>query len=232
MKNSNNQKENNEVKEMKEMKETTNNSNEKKAMKEMINDTKTLEQQLQELEDQKKALKEQLTEQKNAERLEAQIKDKVVNLMERFAQIGVQLVANANAIFEGTKDENIQVVSLDVSKALEDLDPLFDLFYIDLQELRGNIKPLSARGNKTDRTPREQRKLADYGIKDGDRLIYVPTGDAYEVLENGVIIEGKRYSLSTAVKVLKNNPGGSYSGYKFFRLPDHTEVLEKTAVIS
>ena len=215
----------------KAMKDNGNNNqkeNDKKAMKE----NKSIEQQLQELEDQKKALKEQLTEQKNAERLEAQIKDKVVNLMERFAQIGVQLVANANAIFEGTKDENIQVVSLDVSKALEDLDPLFDLFYIDLQELRGNVKPLSARGNKTDRTPREQRKLADYGIKDGDRLIYAPTGDAYEVLDNGVIVEGKRYSLSTAVKILKNNPGGSYSGFKFFRLPDHTEALIDTAVIS
>lgn len=190
-----------------------------------------IELQMQELEDKKRQLKRQLNEQKKAQRLEYQVQDKVVNLLERFAQIGVQLIANAKTIYEGTKDDNIANLSLAISKSVEGLNPLLQIFGIDLQELRNNVKPLSARGNKTDRTPREQRKLADYGIKDGDRLIYAPTGDAYEVLDNGVIVEGKRYALSTAVKILKNNPGGSYSGYKFFRIPDHTEALIDTAVI-
>lgn len=190
-----------------------------------------IELQMQELEDKKRQLKRQLTEQKKAQRLEYQVQDKVVNLLERFAQIGVQLIANAKTIYEGTKDDNIANLSLAISKSVEGLNPLLQIFGIDLQELRNNVKPLSARGNKTDRTPREQRKLADYGIKDGDRLIYAPTGDPYEVLDNGVIIDGTRYALSTAVKILKNNPGGSYSGYKFFRLPDRTESLIDTAVI-
>lgn len=210
-KDNNNQKENNEVKEMK--------------------DAKTIEQQLQELEDAKKALKAQLTEQKRAQRLEYQISDKVINLLERFAQTGLQLIENTKTIYDGTKDDNLANLSFALSKNLESMRPLFKIFEIDLDELRGNVKPLSARGAKTDRTPRKQRKLADYGIKDGDRLIYAPTGDAYEVLDNGVIVEGKRYSLSTAVKILQNNPGGNYSGYRFFRLPDHSEVLESTAVI-
>lgn len=208
-----------------------NNQKENKEVKEMNNDTKALEQQLQELENKKKALKEQLTEQKRAQRLEYQISDRVVNLLERFAQTGLQLIENTKTIYDGTKDDNLANLSLAISKSLEGMRPLFEIFEIDLDELRGNVKPLSARGNKTDRTPREQRKLADYGIKDGDRLIYAPTGDAYEVLDNGVIVDGTRYALSTAVKILKNNPGGSYSGFKFFRLPDHTEVLTDTAVI-
>lgn len=212
---------------MKATKETSNNNNEVEAMKE----EKTIEQRLQELEDQKKALKAQLSEQKKAQRLEYQIEDKVVNLLERFAQTGLQLIENANTIYKGTKDDNLANLSLALSQNLEKMNPLLQIFGIDLQQLRNNVKPLSARGNKTDRTQREQRKLADYGIKDGDRLIYVPTGDAYEVLDNGVIIDGTRYALSTAVKILKNNPGGSYSGYKFFRLPDHTEALIDTAVI-
>ena len=253
--NSNNNKDN--VKAMKEtsnnnqkaMKETTNkamensNSNDKKAMeatettKEMNNkevkamETTNIEQKLQELEEAKKALKAQLSEQKKAQRLEYQIEDKVVNLLERFAQTGLQLIENTKTIYDGTKDDNLANLSLAISQNLEKMNPLLQIFGIDLQQLRNNVKPLSARGNKTDRTPREQRKLADYGIKDGDRLIYVPTGDAYEVLDNGVIIDGTRYALSTAVKILKNNPGGSYSGYKFFRLPDHTEALIDTAVI-
>lgn len=209
----------------KAMKENSNN-NEVKAM-----ETTNIEQLLQELENKKKALKQQLNEQKRAQRLEYQIEDKVVNLLERFAQTGVQLIANANAIYEGTKDDNISNLSMAISKSVEGLNPLLQIFGIDLQQLRNNVKPLSARGNKTDRTPRKQRKLADYGIKDGDRLIYAPTGDAYEVLDNGVIVEGKRYALSTAVKILQNNPGGNYSGYRFFRLPDHAEILEDTAVI-
>ena len=240
--NSNNQKESKTMKEMKDndqkamnnQKETTN-----KAMKETekttevkeMKDAKTIEQQLQELEDAKKALKAQLTEQKRAQRLEYQISDKVINLLERFAQTGLQLIENAKTIHDGTKDDNLANLSFALSKNLEGMRPLFEIFEIDLDELRGNVKPLSARGNKTDRTPREQRKLSDYGIKDGDRLIYAPTGDVYEVLDNGVIVDGKRYSLSTAVRVLKNNPGGSYSGFKFFRLPDHTESLIDTAVI-
>lgn len=216
---------NNNQKETTTTKETSNN-NEVKAM-----ETPNIEQLLQELENKKKALKAQLTEQKKAQRLEYQVQDKVINLFERFAQTGLQLIENTKTIYEGTKDDNIANLSMAISKSVEGLNPLLQIFGIDLQELRNNVKPLSARGNKTDRTPREQRKLADYGIKDGDRLIYVPTGDAYEVLDNGVIIDGKRYALSTAVKILQNNPGGNYSGYRFFRLPDHTEVLEKTAVI-
>lgn len=230
--NNNNQKEQKQTspatetnKEMKAMKENSNN-NEVKAM-----ETTNIEQKLQELEEAKKALKAQLTEQKRAQRLEYQVQDKVVNLLERFAQTGLQLIENANTIYKGTKDDNIANLSMAISKSVEGLNPLLQIFGIDLQELRGNVKPLSARGNKTDRTPREQRKLADYGIKDGDRLIYAPTGDAYEVLDNGVIVDGKRYALSTAVKILKNNPGGSYSGFKFFRLPDRTESLIDTAVI-
>lgn len=214
----------------KAMKETSNNNpkdnNEVKAM-----ETTNIEQLLQELENKKKALKQQLNEQKRAQRLEYQIEDKVVNLLERFAQTGLQLIANAGAIYEGTKDDNIANLSMAISKSVEGLNPLLQIFGIDLQELRNNVKPLSARGNKTDRTPRKQRKLSDYGIKDGDRLIYAPTGNAYEVLDNGVIVEGKRYALSTAVKILQNNPGGNYSGYRFFRLPDHAEILEDTAVI-
>ena len=223
--NSNSNSNNNNKDNVKAMKETSNNN--QKAMKETTN----IEQLLQELENKKKALKAQLTEQKRAQRLEYQVQDKVVNLLERFAQTGLQLIENANTIYKGTKDDNIANLSMAISKSVEGLNPLLQIFGIDLQELRGNVKPLSARGNKTDRTPREQRKLADYGIKDGDRLIYAPTGDVYEVLDNGVIVDGKRYSLSTAVKVLKNNPGGSYSGFKFFRLPDHTESLIDTAVI-
>ena len=216
----------------KAMKETTNSNNNQTTEVKEMKEAKTIEQQLRELEEAKKALKQQLNEQKRAQRLEYQIEDKVVNLLERFAQTGLQLIENTKTIYDGTKDDNLANLSLAISQNLEKMNPLLQIFGIDLQELRNNVKPLSARGNKTDRTPREQRKLADYGIKDGDRLIYAPTGDAYEVLENGVIVDGKRYALSTAVKILKNNPGGSYSGYKFFRLPDHTEALIDTAVIS
>ena len=222
----------------KAMKEATNKDNVKamnnqkdnNEVKEMNNDTKALEQQLQELENRKKALKEQLTEQKRAQRLEYQISDRVVNLLERFAQTGLQLIENTKTIYDGTKDDNLANLSLALSKNLEGMRPLFEIFEIDLDELRGNVKPLTARGAKTDRTPRKQRKLADYGIKDGDKLVYVPTGDVYEVLDNGVIIDGKRYSLSTAVNRIKDDTK-SYSGYRFFRLPDHSEVLESTAVI-
>ena len=217
------------------MKETTNNSNnnqkdnnEVKAMKE----NKSIEQQLQELEDQKKALKEQLTEQKRAQRVANQLDTQVVDLLKRYTLQGLQLSSNARAVAEVTEDKNLTELATIIDTCTESLATILTAYSIDIDALRGAVKPLTARGNKTDRTPREQRKLADYGIKDGDRLIYAPTGDAYEVLDNGVIVDGTRYALSTAVKILQNNPGGNYSGYRFFRLPDHTEVLEKTAVIS
>lgn len=218
-------------KEMKATKENSNSNNnqitEVKAMKE----EKTIEQKLQELEEAKKALKAQLTEQKKAQRIANQIDTQVIDLLKRYTLQGLQLSSNARAVAEVTEDENLTELASIIDGVTESLATILTAYSIDVEELRASVKPLSARGNKTDRTPREQRKLADYGIKDGDRLIYVPTGDAYEVLDNGVIVEGKRYALSTAVKILKNNPGGSYSGFKFFRLPDHTEVLTDTAVI-
>lgn len=196
-----------------------------------MKENKSIEQKLQELEEAKKALKAQLSEQKKAQRVANQIDTQVIDLLKRYTLQGLQLSSNARAVAEVTEDENLIELASIIDGATESLATILDAYSIDIDALRGAVKPLSARGNKTDRTPREQRKLADYGIKDGDRLIYVPTGDAYEVLDNGVIIDGTRYALSTAVKILKNNPGGSYSGYKFFRLPDHTEALIDTAVI-
>ena len=196
-----------------------------------MKETKSIEQKLQELEEAKKALKAQLTEQKKAQRVANQMDTQVVDILKRYTLQGLQLSSNARAVAEVTEDENLTELASIIDGVTESLATILTAYHIDVEELRASVKPLSARGNKTDRTPREQRKLADYGIKDGDRLIYAPTGDAYEVLDNGVIVEGKRYALSTAVKILKNNPGGSYSGYKFFRLPDHTESLIDTAVI-
>lgn len=204
-----------------------NSNNSNKAMKE----NKSIEQKLQELEEAKKALKAQLTEQKRAQRVANQKDTQVIDLLKRYTLQGLQLSSNARAVAEVTEDGNLTELASIIDGATESLATILTAYSIDIDALRGAVKPLSARGNKTDRTPREQRKLADYGIKDGDRLIYAPTGDAYEVLDNGVIVDGKRYALSTAVKILKNNPGGSYSGFKFFRLPDHTESLIDTAVI-
>lgn len=222
------------MKEMKEMKDNSNNSNnsnsnnnEVKAMKE----NKSIEQKLQELEEAKKALKAQLTEQKRAQRVANQIDTQVIDLLKRYTLQGLQLSSNARAVAEVSEDPKLTELATIIDKCTESLTTILGAYNIDVDALREGIKPLSARGNKTDRTPRKQRKLSDYGIKDGDRLIYAPTGDAYEVLDNGVIVEGKRYALSTAVKILQNNPGGSYSGYKFFRLPDRTESLIDTAVI-
>ena len=224
--NSNSNSNNNNKDNVKAMKETSNNN--QKAMKETTN----IEQKLQELEEAKKALKAQLTEQKRAQRVANQIDTQVIDLLKRYTLQGMQLASNARAVAEAVEDPNLTELASIIDGATESLATILTAYSIDIEELRGNVKPLSARGAKTDRTPREQRKLADYGIKDGDRLIYAPTGDAYEVLDNGVIVDGKRYALSTAVKILKNNPGGSYSGFKFFRLPDHSEALIDTAVIS
>lgn len=217
------------VKEMKEMKdnvtettETTETTTSKtsKEGKEM-NDTKTLEQKLQELEEAKKALKEQLAEQKRVQRLEFQIDDKIVNLLERFAQIGVQLIANANAIYEGTKDDNIANLSMAISKTVEGLNPLLQIFGIDLVLLRSNVKPLATA--KTERTQRPHRTLSELGVKDGATVVHISSGNEYMVSNDKILYNDKETSLSKVASILKN--GQSRSGFRDFRLKDCSECL-------
>lgn len=215
-----------EVKENKEMKENvtatteTTTSKTSKEDKEM-NDTKELEQQLKELEDKKNALKEQLNEQKRVQRLEAQVKDKVVNLLERFAQIGVQLVANAEAIFEGTNDENLRVLSSGVTESIGWLNETFETFDINLQELKDNVKPLATA--KTERTQRPHRTLSELGVKDGATVVHISTGNEYIVSNDKILYNDKETSLSKVASILKN--GQSRSGFRDFRLKDCSECL-------
>lgn len=217
------------VKEMKEMKdnvtettETTETTTSKtsKEVKEM-KDTKTLEQKLQELEDAKKALKEQLNEQKRVQRLESQLQDKVVNLLERFAQIGLQLVANAEAIYEGTKDENLRILSSGVTESIGWLNETFETFDINLQELKDNVKPLATA--KTERTQRPHRTLSELGVKDGATVVHISSGNEYIVSNDKILYNDEETSLSKVASILKN--GQSRSGFRDFRLKDCSECL-------
>lgn len=211
-----------EVKEMKENVTATTETTEttSKEAKEM-NDTKALEQQLKELEDKKNALKEQLNEQKRVQRLEAQVKDKVVNLLERFAQIGVQLVANAEAIFEGTNDEKLRILSSGVTEGIGWLNETFETFGIDLQELKDNVKPLATA--KTERTQRPHRTLSELGVKDGATVVHISTGNEYIVSNDKILYNDEETSLSKVASILKN--GQSRSGFRDFRLKDCSECL-------
>lgn len=206
-----------EVKEMEENVTATTASKEEKAMK----DTKTLEQRLQELEFAKKLLKQQLNEEKRVQRLESQMQDKVVNLLERFAQIGVQLVANAEAIFEGTKDENLRILSSGVTESIGWLNETFETFDINLQELKDNVKPLATA--KTERTQRPHRTLSELGVKDGATVVHISTGNEYIVSNDKILYNDKETSLSKVASILKN--GQSRSGFRDFRLKDCSECL-------
>lgn len=209
-----------EVKEMKENVTATTETTTSKEVKEM-NDTKTLEQKLQELDDKKKALKEQLAEQKRIQRLESQMQDKVVNLLERFAQIGVQLVANAEAIYEGTKDENLRILSSGVTESIGWLNETFETFDINLQELKDNVKPLATA--KTERTQRPHRTLSELGVKDGATVVHISSGNEYIVSNDKILYNDKETSLSKVASILKN--GQSRSGFRDFRLKDCSECL-------
>lgn len=212
-----------EVKEMKENVTATTETTTSKTSKEdkEMKDTKALEQKLQELEEAKKALKEQLAEQKRVQRLEFQIDDKIVNLLERFAQIGVQLIANANAIYEGTKDDNIANLSMAISKTVEGLNPLLQIFGIDLVLLRSNVKPLATA--KTERTQRPHRTLSELGVKDGATVVHISSGNEYIVSNDKILYNDEETSLSKVASILKN--GQSRSGFRDFRLKDCSECL-------
>ena len=188
-----------------------------------MNDTKALEQKLQELEDKKKTLKEQLAEQKRAERLEAQVKDKVGNLLERFARIGVQLAANADAIYKGADDDNSELhyLSLKLNDCLIDLVPQFIRYEIDLDELKLNVKPLATA--KTERTQRPHRTLSELGVKDGATVVHISSGNEYIVSNDKILYNDKETSLSKVASILKN--GQSRSGFRDFRLKDCSECL-------
>lgn len=216
------------VKEMKEMKDNvtatteTTTSKTSKEVKEM-KDTKSLIDQLFELEDKKKTLKEQLAEQKRAERLEAQVKDKVANLLERFARIGVQLVANADAIYKGADEDNSELhyISLKLNDCMVDLVPVFARYEIDLDELRLNVKPLATA--KTERTQRPHRTLSELGVKDGATVVHISSGNEYIVSNDKILYNDKETSLSKVASILKN--GQSRSGFRDFRLKDCSECL-------
>ncbi len=214
-----------EVKEMEENVTATTETTTSKTSKEVkeMKDTKTLEQKLQELEDAKKALKEQLNEQKRAERLEAQVKDKVANLLERFARIGVQLVANADAIYKGADEDNSELhyISLKLNDCMVDLVPVFARYEIDLDELRLNVKPLATA--KTERTQRPHRTLSELGVKDGATVVHISSGNEYIVSNDKILYNDKETSLSKVASILKN--GQSRSGFRDFRLKDCSECL-------
>lgn len=207
------------------MEETTaTTSKEGKEMK----DTKTLEQKLQALEEAKKALKEQINEQKKAERLEAQVKDKVANLLERFARIGVQLVANADAIYKGADEDNSELhyISLKLNDCMVDLVPVFARYEIDLDELRLNVKPLATA--TTERTQRPHRTLSELGVKDGAIVVHISTGGEYVVSNDKILYNDNEMALSKVASILKN--GQSRSGFRDFRLKECNECLADMAV--
>jgi len=212
-----------EVKEMKENVTATTETTTSKTSKEVkeMKDTKSLIDQLFELEDKKKALKEQLNEQKRAQRLESQMQDKVVNLLERFAQIGLQLVANAEAIYEGTKDENLRILSSGVTESIGWLNETFETFDINLQELKDNVKPLATA--KTERTQRPHRTLSELGVKDGATVVHISSGNEYIVSNDKILYNDEETSLSKVASILKN--GQSRSGFRDFRLKDCSECL-------
>lgn len=203
-------------------KATATTSKEGKEMK----DTKTLEQKLQALEEAKKALKEQINEQKKAERLEAQIEDKVVNLLERFAQMGVQLIANAGTIAEGTNNEDLRNLSDGISKGFEALNTTFETFEIDLQKLKDNVKPLTTA--TTGRTQRPHRTLSELGVKDGAIVVHISTGGEYVVSNDKILYNDNEMALSKVASILKN--GQSRSGFRDFRLKECNECLADMAV--
>ena len=212
-----------EVKEMEENVTATTETTTSKTSKEVkeMKDTKSLIDQLFELEDKKKALKEQLNEQKRVQRLESQMQDKVVNLLERFAQIGLQLVANAEAIYEGTKDENLRILSSGVTESIGWLNETFETFDINLQELKDNVKPLATA--KTERTQRPHRTLSELGVKDGATVVHISSGNEYIVSNDKILYNDKETSLSKVASILKN--GQSRSGFRDFRLKDCSECL-------
>lgn len=212
-----------EVKEMEENVTATTETTTSKTSKEVkeMKDTKSLIDQLFELEDKKKALKEQLNEQKRVQRLESQMQDKVVNLLERFAQIGLQLVANAEAIYEGTKDENLRILSSGVTESIGWLNETFETFDINLQELKDNVKPLATA--KTERTQRPHRTLSELGVKDGATVVHISSGNEYMVSNDKILYNDKETSLSKVASILKN--GQSRSGFRDFRLKDCKECL-------
>lgn len=212
-----------EVKEMEENVTATTETTTSKTSKEVkeMKDTKSLIDQLFELEDKKKALKEQLNEQKRVQRLESQMQDKVVNLLERFAQIGLQLVANAEAIYEGTKDENLRILSSGVTESIGWLNETFETFDINLQELKDNVKPLATA--KTERTQRPHRTLSELGVKDGATVVHISSGNEYIVSNDKILYNDEETSLSKVASILKN--GQSRSGFRDFRLKDCSECL-------
>lgn len=198
----------------------TTTSKEGKGMKEM-EETKTLEQKLQALEEVKKELKAQINEQKKTERLEAQIQDKVANLLEKFAQIGLQLTTNAETIAEGTNNENLRALSVELTKSFEMLKTTFETFNIDLQELKDKVKPLAT--TTAGRTPRPRRTLSELGIKDGAIVVHMSTGSEYIVSNNKILYNDNEMALSKVASILKN--GQSRSGFRDFRLKECNECL-------
>lgn len=198
----------------------TTTSKEGKGMKEM-EETKTLEQKLQALEEVKKELKAQINEQKKTERLEAQIQDKVANLLEKFAQIGLQLTTNAETIAEGTNNENLRALSVELTKSFEMLKTTFETFNIDLQELKDKVKPLAT--TTAGRTPRPRRTLSELGIKDGAIVVHMSTGSEYIVSNDKILYNDNEMALSKVASILKN--GQSRSGFRDFRLKECNECL-------
>lgn len=198
----------------------TTTSKEGKGMKEM-EETKTLEQKLQALEEVKKELKAQINEQKKTERLEAQIQDKVANLLEKFAQIGLQLTTNAETIAEGTNNENLRALSVELTKSFEMLKTTFETFNIDLQELKDKVKPLAT--TTAGRTPRPRRTLSELGIKDGAIVVHMSTGSEYIVSNDKILYNDNEMALSKVASILKN--GQSRSGFRDFRLKEYNECL-------